>query len=81
MTAKDIQLTELKRAVSRLKEVLTYPKSDIIRDSAIQRFEFTVELSWKVLQRYLRSSGYAEHLTPKQTIREAARLGLIAGGD
>jgi nucleotidyltransferase substrate binding protein (TIGR01987 family) len=77
MTAKDIQLTELKRAVSRLKEVLTYPKNDIIRDSAIQRFEFTVELSWKVLQRYLRSSGYAEHLTPKQTIREAARLGLI----
>ena len=77
MDAKDIQLTELRRALSRLKEVLACPKDDIIRDSTIQRFEFTVELSWKVLHRYLRLSGYADPLTPKQTIRESARLGLI----
>lgn len=76
-TDSDIKLTELKRAIARLKEALALPKSDIIRDSVIQRFEFTVELSWKVLQRYLKASGITEALTPKNTIREAGRLGII----
>jgi nucleotidyltransferase substrate binding protein (TIGR01987 family) len=71
------KLHELKRAITRLKEALALPKSDVIRDSVIQRFEFTVELSWKVLQRHLRSSGISEVLTPKNTFREGARLGLI----
>jgi nucleotidyltransferase substrate binding protein (TIGR01987 family) len=71
------KLDELKRAVTRLKEALALPKTDVIRDSVIQRFEFTVELSWKVLQRHLKSSGISEALTPKNTFREAARFGLI----
>jgi nucleotidyltransferase substrate binding protein (TIGR01987 family) len=71
------KLDELKRAIARLKEALSLPKSDIIRDSVIQRFEFTVELSWKVLQRHLKESGINEALTPKNTFREGARLGLV----
>ena len=74
----DIKLDELKRAIGRLKEALGLPKTDIIRDSVIQRFEFTVELSWKVLQRHLKSAGISEVLTPKNTFREAARLGLVS---
>jgi nucleotidyltransferase substrate binding protein (TIGR01987 family) len=61
----ETKLDELKRAISRLKEALALPKTDVIRDSVIQRFEFTVELSWKVLQRHLRDSGISEALTPK----------------
>ncbi|MEY4668929.1 MAG: hypothetical protein RL518_1628 [Pseudomonadota bacterium] len=77
MDRTDIQLGELKRAISRLKEALSLPKDDIVRDSVIQRFEFTVELSWKVLQRYLKASGISETLSPKNTFREAAKLSLI----
>lgn len=62
----------------RLRESLALPKNDIVRDSVIQRFEFTVELSWKVLHKVLKASGVSEALTPKNVIREGARLGLIA---
>lgn len=50
----------------------------MVRDATIHRFTFTVGLSGKVLQRYLRNAGYNEPLTPKNTIREAARLGIIS---
>lgn len=73
----DLKLDELKKALHRLKEALVVPKSDIVRDSVIQRFEFTVELSWKVLQRHLKSSGVVESLTPKNVFREAAKLGIV----
>jgi nucleotidyltransferase substrate binding protein (TIGR01987 family) len=78
MTASaEPKLDELKRAIIRLKEALALPKTDIIRDSVIQRFEFTVELSWKALQRHLKASGISEVLTPKNTFREAARIGVV----
>jgi nucleotidyltransferase substrate binding protein (TIGR01987 family) len=80
-TGADVKLDELKKAIGRLKEALALPKSDVIRDSVIQRFEFTVELSWKALQRYLKSSGVVESLTPKNTFREGARLGIVRNPD
>ena len=76
MNPQDNQLIELKRVIASLKEALSLPKNDIVRDSVIQRFEFTVELSWKVLQRFLRDSGLTETLTPKNTFREAAKFGI-----
>lgn len=42
-----------------------------LRDGVIQRFEFTIELSWKALKFYLNSEGVEEATTPKSTIREA----------
>lgn len=78
MHTENLQLQELRKALSRLEEALALPKNDIIRDSVIQRFEFTVELSWKVLQKFLRASGVAETLAPKNVFREAARLGFVA---
>jgi len=77
MTVNNIQLDELKKAARRLKEALALPKDDVVRDSTIQRFEFTVELSWKSLQRFLKSAGVMDPLTPKNVFREGARLGLV----
>jgi hypothetical protein len=77
MNKADVKLEELKKAISRLKEALAIPKTDIVRDSTIQRFEFTVELSWKALQRFLKASGISELLTPKNVFREGARFGLV----
>jgi len=77
MSQKPLQLDELKKALEKLKEALALDKTDIVRDSIIKRFEFTVELSWKALQRFLSISGISEVLTPKNVFREGARLGLV----
>jgi nucleotidyltransferase substrate binding protein (TIGR01987 family) len=76
-TGADVKLDELRKAIDRLKKALALPKSDVIRDAVIQRFEFTVDLGWKALQRCLKSSGVVESLTPKNTFREGARLGIV----
>lgn len=52
-----LDITSLKNAVVRLDEGILRYQSDItdlqIRDGLIQRFEFTYELSHKMLKRYL----------------------------
>jgi len=56
-----LELTPLRNAVQRLAEGLARYQSDItdiqIRDGLIQRFEFTYELSHKMLKRYLEAAA------------------------
>lgn len=56
-----LDLTPLINAVNRLEEGLARYLSDIsdiqIRDGLIQRFEFTYELSHKMLRRYLEAAA------------------------
>jgi nucleotidyltransferase substrate binding protein (TIGR01987 family) len=63
-------------AVDRLGEALAAPESDLHRDAAIQRFEFSFELSWKAIQKALRGEGI-DAASPKGCFREAFRLGWI----
>lgn len=52
------------------------PKNDIVRDSAILRFELTFEVAWKLIQ----ASGREEGLdikSPRQAFQEAFSLGWI----
>ena len=54
---------------------------DALRDSVIQRFEYSYELAWKMLQRWLRINASPEEAEPaskKDLFRLAARKGLIA---
>ena len=44
-------------AAARLVQVAALPETDIVRDAAIQRFEFTFELVSKTLQLYLEHEG------------------------
>lgn len=67
-------LEQLEKATRALKEALDQPYSDIVRDATIQRFEFCVELSWKVLKKIMGTSSVA----PKTIVREAAQQGLIS---
>ena len=57
----ELDITPLKNAFFRLEEGLTRYQSDItdlqIRDGLIQRFEFTYELSHKMLKRYLEATA------------------------
>lgn len=68
------------RALERLDEALAQPEDAFIRDALIQRFEFTFELAWKAMQRFLQAQGLAAG-TPRQTLRLAPRAGLLVGDD
>ena len=66
------------RAFMRLKEAIEMEElNELERNGLIQRFEFTLELSWKVLKDYLEEKGFSFKPTPKDTIRLAQESGFI----
>ncbi len=68
------------KSVTRLQEALAeydLNKSSIVRDGAIQRFEFSVELAWKTTRAYLLEQGFAELNSPKTVMREAYSYKII----
>jgi nucleotidyltransferase substrate binding protein (TIGR01987 family) len=65
------------RAITRLDEALALPKDPIVRDSAIQRFEISFELSWKFLKAYLEEQHNALCTSPRTCFRSAIRHGVI----
>jgi nucleotidyltransferase substrate binding protein (TIGR01987 family) len=73
----NVKTEELKKAVHRLLEALAQPKNDFIRDSVIQRFEFSVELSWKTAKKVMGTPTTA----PKDLIREMAQNGYVSDVD
>jgi len=81
MTAPlDRLLRDLTAALDRLGEALREPKSDIVRDAAIQRFEFSFELFWKALKARAESDGLRV-VSPREALRAAFQLGLLADDD
>jgi len=75
--AKEISLVPLKKALSSVSEIVKETKTKIIRDASIQRFEYTFELSWKILKRYLENHHNVIEPNIKNIFREAGKLGLI----
>lgn len=51
------QREQFERALDRLHEVLAENETGIVRDALIQRFEFTFEMAWRCLHRFLASKG------------------------
>lgn len=45
MTKLAATIKQFETALMRLKEALAVEKTDIVRDSAIQRFQFTLDLA------------------------------------
>lgn len=73
----------LGRAVDRLQDVLQHSEIDNIeylRDATIQRFEFTIELFWKVLKKIL-AYEKIETSTPRDTLSKAYQYHLIQNED
>ncbi|UFU00234.1 nucleotidyltransferase substrate binding protein [Radiobacillus kanasensis] len=71
------RLEDYKKASSRLNEAtLLEVEDDIIVDGVIQRFEFTFELSWKLMKAFLEFDGITEIRSPRGAIREAFSYGL-----
>jgi len=67
---------DFERASLQLRKALQQPKDEFVRDSAIQRFEFTFELFWKVLKEFALREGL-DPRSPRASIGTALELGLI----
>jgi nucleotidyltransferase substrate binding protein (TIGR01987 family) len=72
-------LTPFTKALESLEMVLKEGKTDIVRDSAIQRFEYTYELGFKMLKRYLEMSDATTSSIDEMSFRELMRLGAEKG--
>jgi len=77
MTKQAAQLEQFKKALARLNEALAAPKSDIVRDSAIQRFEFTIDMAWKLVKTCLEEKYGVVCQAPKECFREAYKQKLL----
>ncbi|MGA2625237.1 MAG: HI0074 family nucleotidyltransferase substrate-binding subunit [Bacteroidota bacterium] len=77
MTKLEASVSQFRSAVRRLEEALALPKSEIVRDSAILRFEIALDLAWKVLKNYLEAVHGVVCLSPKGCFRDAFRLGIL----
>lgn len=90
MSVHEVKKIAMENAVARLEEAVnkkTHHSSDpiveeMMRDSIIKRFEFTLETSWKFLRYTLLDEGVLKEAlaSPKKTIREAYANGLIQDG-
>jgi len=69
-------LKDFKRTITRLEEALSLEKTDIVRDSAIKRFELCFDLAWKNIQIYARKEGI-ESQSPRSCVKTAFQLNLI----
>lgn len=85
--SKPLDLTSLSKALQRLSEGLARYLGDTsdtqIRDGLIQRFEFTYEISHKMLKRYLESASADpaafDAMPFSDLIRTANEQGLLLG--
>ena len=71
------RIKETDKALITLGQILEQPYSVIVRDAAIQRFEYTFEAFWKLLREYLREYEGVISSSPKSCFREALSAGLI----
>lgn len=80
--------TQLKTAIQRYVEMLEAYRNnagrppleqEAVQDSLIKRFEYTLEVAWKICKKHLEEEGFAEAATgsPKSIIRLAAQRNLI----
>lgn len=76
----DQRRVDFVKAVSRLEEACAQAENSFIRDSVIQRFEFSWELAWKMLKLRLAYLG-VEALSPREVIRQSLQAGLIEDGN
>lgn len=83
MAAGEFTVETLVRANQSLKDSLSpAPANDRERDGSIQRFEYTVELSWRMIRKQLLALGRSDvSASPKPLIRAAASEGWIQDVD
>jgi nucleotidyltransferase substrate binding protein (TIGR01987 family) len=76
------RFNDFSKALKKLKEAFMEEPTEIIIDGTLQRYEFTFELSWKLMKDYLEYSGIVEDIaSPREIIKSAFQANLISNGD
>ncbi len=83
-----LNLESLEKAIDQLKSGITQctgdPHNELLRDGVIQRFEYSMDLSWKLIQRYLKHIAQIDESairTKNDLFREAARLRIVSSAE
>jgi len=69
-------LDKFTNAVNREKDFKTEGFADVYLDLVVKRFEFTYEMAWKALKRYLEFLGL-EAKSPRMIFREGFSQGIV----
>jgi nucleotidyltransferase substrate binding protein (TIGR01987 family) len=82
MKNKDIRWQQrfqnFERVFLKLKEAYDLKElNELERNGLVQRFEFTLDLSWKVMRDYLEEKGFVFKPSPKDTFRQAQESGIV----
>lgn len=77
MTKLDTLRRDFGTAIGRLDQALALPKDDIVRDSAIQRFEICFELCWKLLKAHLEIEHNVQCTSPRTCFRAAFKNDVL----
>lgn len=88
MSGKYLDLSALQKAILSLEEAVQelkrQPKNKFIRDATIQRFEYTYELTHKMLRRYFEltepNPSSADQMSFPALIRTGSERGLLLNG-
>ena len=78
------RITQYENALLKLNEAVEIYNNDnksIYVDAMIQRFEFTVELAWKMLKEYLAYEKLGEFSSPRSVIKESFKQNVIDDGE
>ena len=72
------RLAVARKALGTLQTLLlTEDVTDIVRDAAIQRFEYSFEATWKAAQAYLSEVEGLGAASPRATIRASLEAGVL----
>lgn len=82
MAERDIRWMQrfdnFEKAFFRLEEAMNRSDlNELERNGLVQRFEFTLELGWKVMKDYLEEQGFDFTPSPKETFRQAQAATMI----
>lgn len=74
------RISDYLKALTQLEKAVGQPKDEYIRDSVIQRFEFTHELAWKMLKLRLEQEDVFAK-TPRETLQASLEAEFIVDGN
>jgi nucleotidyltransferase substrate binding protein (TIGR01987 family) len=82
MNNKDIRWKQrfqnFEKAFMQLKAAIEEENlNELEKNGLIQRFEFTIDLAWKVMKDFLEDKGFLFKPSPKDTLRQAQQAGYI----
>ena len=90
MTQQDIRwlqrFSNYRKALAKLRQAvelvskqqdLSEEIDELLQEGLIQRFEYTHELSWKVMKDYAEYQGYTDIHGSRDAIRKALEMGII----